>query len=325
MPRKIITVTLNTSIDAVIEVPSLSDNAVINAESYRTIPAGKGINVARVLSALGEPVLVLGIVGADSKEFFTAVESANVRSDFAYAPGATRQNTTILQKSTHATTHIRTKGFRVDAAVIVKMGRKLSRHVAKNDIVVFSGSLPAGAEVDAFRSYIDLCKEKGAVVVVDTTGIPLLSAIGAIPHFIKPNLSELQTTFGLDTDGGEKEIIDQMKELVACGIGHVAVSLGPHGVLLMKQGVPTAWKGSLDLGNEYNHRKAVGSGDSMLAGFIYAMKRGFDCEEMVRWGVVCGAANVMATLPGDINLQTVQRLLKLVQLKQLPFKSGSND
>ncbi len=317
MPRKIITVTLNTSIDAVIEVPSLPDNAVVNAESYRTIPAGKGINVARVLSALGESVLVLGIVGKISRDSFAAVESKNIRTDFVYAEGSTRQNTTILQKSTRATTHIRTKGFTVTDPLVERMGKKLEKHVGKNDIVVFSGSLPPGMEVDVYRNYIDFCRARGSTVIVDTTGVPLLSAIGSIPHFIKPNLAELQSTFGLETDAGEMEILDQMLELVRCGIEYVAVSLGPNGVLLLKEGEAIALKGILDLGVEYNHRKAVGSGDSMLAGFIYAMRRNLNSEEMLRWGVACGAANVMATLPGDIDLHTVLRLIKLVQLKKL--------
>lgn len=54
------TVTLNPALDYVVHTPMLSPGSVQRAYSATLTPAGKGINVARMLVQLGKPVQAVG-------------------------------------------------------------------------------------------------------------------------------------------------------------------------------------------------------------------------------------------------------------------------
>lgn len=320
MPRKIITVTLNSSIDVIIEVPFLIDDSVVDADSCINIAAGKGINVARALAALGEHVLALGIVGRESKHVFSKAASGRIGTDFVYTEGTSRRNFTLIQKESGVVTHIRSKGFMVNNTILSRVKRKLKNSIEKKDIVVFCGSLPPGADDGTYRDFIEMCTSRGALVVLDTSGTPLLNALAAKPYMIKPNREELLETFNLGHDVLQGEIIRRMHAIAGEGSSYVAVSLGVHGVLVVKKNEEAAVKGSLDLGPEYARRESVGSGDAMLAGFVYGMKRKFPFMEMIRWGVACGAANMLTKIPGDIKADDVYSLFPKVQIETIPME-----
>jgi 1-phosphofructokinase family hexose kinase len=315
MPRKIITVTLNSSIDVIVDLPCFIENSVLDADSYTSIAAGKGINVARALSALGERVLALGIVGKDSKQIFSTLPSRRIQTDFVCTEGASRRNITIIQKESGAITHIHSNGYGVDGAVLSRVRRKLQSSVDKNDIVVFCGSLPKGMNDNMYAEYIELCTAKGACTILDTADAPLRNAVAAAPRMIKCNKQEFQTTFGLPPQCDDYAIVHHMKKLVQCGILYVAVTLGSGGVLVLKENDENAMKAYLGLGNDYAGRKVVGSGDALLAGFAYGIKKKLDTTEMIRWGVACGAANMFSKIPGDIDMQQIKQLMKQVRLE----------
>jgi 1-phosphofructokinase family hexose kinase len=319
MPRKIITVTLNSAIDVIVDIPRFMENSVLDADSSITIAAGKGINVARSLSALGEQVLAMGIVGKESRKLFSTVASRRIRTVFITADGASRRNITIIQDERRAITHIRSKGYTADRAVLSRIRRALRSSVDKNDIVVFCGSLPQGMHDGTYIEYINLCRKLGAWSILDTAEIPLLKAVAAVPQMIKCNKQEFQNTFGLQSQCDDAAIIQQMKKLTDTGISCVVVTLGPDGVLALSENDVSALKASVILGSEYTGRKAVGSGDALLAGLVYGMKKKMDTRDMIRWGVACGAANMFTKIPGDIAMRQVKMLLMKVRIKYLPL------
>ena len=312
MPRNIIAVTLNSSVDVIIDLPRFVGNSVLDADSYMDIAAGKGINVARALAALGEHPLAVGIVGKESKPIFSMVASRNIHTDFVYADGPSRRNTTIIQKKSGAITHIRSEGYTVNNSILSRVKRKLQTSIRKNDIVVFCGSLPKGTNADLYAECIELCNAKKASAILDTAGTPLRNAVAANPRMVKCNRQEFQTTFGLPPQCDDGALIHQMKKLIRSGISSVAVTLGPGGVIVLDKNEERIVKAHIDLGAEYTGRKVVGSGDALLAGFIVGMKKNFLCGETVRWGIACGAANMFSKIPGDIDKQQVKRLLKMV-------------
>ncbi len=59
----IISVTLNAAIDRTVAVPNLRLGHRHRSVETRTVPGGKGINVARALGLLGRPVIATGLVG----------------------------------------------------------------------------------------------------------------------------------------------------------------------------------------------------------------------------------------------------------------------
>ena len=61
--RVIITVTLNAAIDKSLSVPNFRLGRRHRTVEQRTMPGGKGVNVARTLKTLGQPVIATGFAG----------------------------------------------------------------------------------------------------------------------------------------------------------------------------------------------------------------------------------------------------------------------
>jgi tagatose 6-phosphate kinase len=59
----IVTVTLNPALDLTYAVDALVPHGTHRVATVAERPGGKGLNVARVLHALGEPVLATGLLG----------------------------------------------------------------------------------------------------------------------------------------------------------------------------------------------------------------------------------------------------------------------
>jgi tagatose 6-phosphate kinase len=63
-----LTVTPNTALDVTYEVTRLGPGATNRVDRPRARAGGKGVNVARVLHALGEAVHVIGFAGGQAGE-----------------------------------------------------------------------------------------------------------------------------------------------------------------------------------------------------------------------------------------------------------------
>ncbi len=316
----IYTVTLNTSVDVTLEVPMFRRNSVLQAASTEPLPSGKGINVARVLQALGEPVTALGIVGRESRALFSRVGTGGLKPGFVYVDGRTRQNVTIVEQDRDASTHIRTTGFCVDGRAIREFALRLRRSVRKGDLVLFCGSLPPGAEGETYRDLALLCKRIGALVAIDTEGASLRKALEARPEMVKLNRAEFLSTFRLRANRGMRKLPPFMAEVMRKRIGLLAVSLGGEGLLVLRSGDTVALHGHLKLGPGFANRKVVGSGDALFAGLAIGMTRRQELEETVRLAVACGAANVLTTrtLPPDAGL--IRRLARNATVEAVPFR-----
>ncbi len=320
IPAMIYTVTLNTSVDVTLEVPIFRRNSVLQVVSAELLPAGKGINAARVVQALGEPVTALGIVGRESRALFSTAAFRGLKTGFVYADGRTRQNVTILERDLGASTHIRTTGFCVDGRVIREIALRLRRSVRKGDLVLFCGSLPPGANGETYRDLALLCKRRGALVAIDTEGASLRKALEARPELVKLNRAEFISTFRRRANKGMQKLPPLMAEVMRKGIGLLAVSLGGEGLLVLRSGEPVALHGHLKLGPGFAHRKVVGSGDALFAGLAIGMTRQQELEETVKLAVACGAANVLTAraLPPDAGL--IRRLARNATVEAVPFR-----
>jgi 1-phosphofructokinase/tagatose 6-phosphate kinase len=59
----IITVTLNAALDKTLEVPNFRVGRRHRSVEQTTMPGGKGVNIARALKRLGQPVIATGLAG----------------------------------------------------------------------------------------------------------------------------------------------------------------------------------------------------------------------------------------------------------------------
>src|SRR6266571_8162931 len=69
--------------------------------------AGKSVNVAKVLKALGEEPVATGFLGGDRGEFVRSVLAAkDIESDFVIVAGRTRQCITVIDETAGTQTEL---------------------------------------------------------------------------------------------------------------------------------------------------------------------------------------------------------------------------
>ena len=102
----ILTVTLNTALDITYRVPSLRTGASHRVSEVLERPGGKGVNVARVLAALGHEVTVTGFSGGPTGR----VLRDRLTDALVPVSGATRRTVTLVDDRTGATTHLNEPG-----------------------------------------------------------------------------------------------------------------------------------------------------------------------------------------------------------------------
>ena len=94
----IVTLTLNPSLDRTLEVDRLIRGSVLRTSSPTLEAGGKGVNVARALSANGIPCLaVLPVGGGEGAELSVRLHSAGVDARLVPVAGRTRSNITVAE------------------------------------------------------------------------------------------------------------------------------------------------------------------------------------------------------------------------------------
>lgn len=311
---KIITITPNPAVDYFITVNGLSAGANIVAESNIKFAAGKGINVAKGIEALGGGVHALGFVGAQSLPVFKSLQSEQLYTDFIVVDGETRHNITLFDTRTGIETHIRTTGASITASACHLLTEKLDLLLNRNDIMVLSGSLAAGISTDWYAKLINLGHRKAARVFLDTNGDALRPALSARPDLIKPNQAEFEQLIGKPMRE-EQAIIGAARELIATGIKSVIVSQAERGALFIERDQAfKAWVNTSDFGHPVTH---IGCGDAMLAGLAFAKLYRFNLRQTLKTAVACGTANLFSVEPGKFDKQCFTRIYPHVHIKLL--------
>ncbi len=257
----IYTVTLNPALDKTVEIPSFRIDAVNRITSVRTDPGGKGINVSKVIDKLGGSSIAMGILGGETgRTIQAALERMGLRTCFHFAEGETRTNMKIIDPVRHTNTDINEPGVTVSEAVLDGLLGELAGKIADGDIVVISGSLPAGALQETYRTWTETCRRKGAKVILDADGERLRAGLKASPYLIKPNHHELAELVGRPLDS-PKELAETARELMKqYGIAKTVVSMGGDGALYVTE-TETVYANGIRV----PVKSTVGAGDSVVA------------------------------------------------------------
>jgi 1-phosphofructokinase len=306
---KIITVTANTAIDLLIEVDGLGHQDNLLAKQSSQFACGKGINVAKAAESLGYPVTCLGFAGRQSIGLFDELNSDLLYADLIPVEGKTRTNITLIDQACGRETHIRTAGYEATPKDCALMTEKIKNAVKAGDIVIFSGSLPAGAPEDFYRTLLGICRRKSAVTLLDSSGRSLAEGIKAGPDLIKPNLQELEELIGA-TLTNDRDVLAAARSLLGGqSVSRICVSLGGKGVLAVDKA------GALALRLDRRPAETVtriGCGDAVVAGLAVGMLRRLPWEDCVRLGVACGTANLYSPEPGRFDKDKAREISRQV-------------
>ncbi|WP_214468113.1 1-phosphofructokinase [Microbacterium flavescens] len=293
----IVTLTANPSLDRTIALDQpLRPGDVQAAASSREDAGGKGINVARAVSAAGVDVVAV-LPLADDDPFDTALRGSSLTAYRVTVRGHARANVTITDPS-GMTTKLNLPGAPLsgaDAAAVVSAVVDASSAARW---LVLAGSLPPGVDDNFYVDVISAVREAhgtdAPLIAVDTSG-PALAAVveRGRPDLIKPNDDELAELAGVAlTDGGAAAaVVDVARALVPSRVAAALVTLGAAGAVLVT--ADAAWSAAPPAVRVVS---TVGAGDSSLAGYVLAEAAGATPEERLRQAVRYGAA--AASLPG---------------------------
>ncbi|WP_276202016.1 PfkB family carbohydrate kinase [Salinivibrio socompensis] len=100
----ILTVTFNPALDMTGTIGVLQPGDVNLVQNYTLHPAGKGVNVARVLSDLGANVSVSGFLGTDNQDPFSQLfAEQGIADHFLRVPGVSRTNVKLVENAGRVT------------------------------------------------------------------------------------------------------------------------------------------------------------------------------------------------------------------------------
>ncbi|NIJ20881.1 6-phosphofructokinase 2 [Sphingomonas naasensis] len=301
---KIATLTLNPALDVSTRTDKVRPTHKLRCEDPRYEPGGGGINVARVVHALGGDVTAVFPCGAGSGATFEKLlRDTGVPIAPVPIAGATRESFTVDETESDQQYRFVLPGPTLAAAELDQLLHAVTRIDPAPGYVVASGSLPPGCDPSVFHTLCGLCGEVGARLVIDTSGPALAALEGGCAWLIKPSLRELQELVGRELDG-DAEQLAAASELRDRGFAEVVVvSLGERGALLVAEGTELRMPAI-----EVPPGSAVGAGDSMVAGLTLALAAEKRLEDVLRYGIAAGAAALLTPGTELTRREDVERL-----------------
>ena len=312
----IITVTLNAAIDKSLSVPNFRLGRRHRTVEQTTLPGGKGVNVARTLKTLGQPVIATGFAGGSTgTRIVEALTEEAILNDFVRIREESRTNTAVLDPTNGEQTEINERGPAVTEAELELFHDKLLYLARGAAIVVFAGSLPRDMDADFYAGLIRELRQMGLVVVVDTDGDPLRHAVRAGPNVVSPNVLEAEELVGHEFNDDEDRAI-AVRAMIDIGAVEAIMTV-PDGCFasVLVDGERELYRVRIEPREAV---AAVGAGDAFLAGYVAARYEGSAPGECLRFGVACGAESVQRLGAGLVDPQKVERLLGEIEVGTLP-------
>ena len=303
----IITVTLNAAIDKSLSVPNFRLGRRHRTVEQRTAAGGKGVNIARALKTLGQPVIATGFAGGPTgTRIVDQLTEESILNDFVRIREESRTNTSVFDPTNGQQTEINERGPAVTDQEIQLFRDKLLYLARGADMVVIAGSLPRGVDPAIYASIIRELRKSGVLTLIDTDGEPLRHATRAEPDVISPNVLEAEELVGHEFNDDEDRLI-AVGEMVEQGAREAIMTLEDGCVACLKgEGHLQRFRVSVPPREDV---AGVGAGDAFLAGFVAARYSGKSPAECLAYGVACGAESTNHLGAGIIEPGQVDRML----------------
>ncbi|MBD2814674.1 1-phosphofructokinase [Xenorhabdus sp. Flor] len=318
MNKRVATITLNPAYDLVGLTENIKTGEVNRIQTAGLYPAGKGINVAKILRTFGIDVTVGGFLGKENQNGFQKTfAELGIINRFQIVEGRTRINVKLTEQN-GLVTDFNFSGFTVSKEEWQRFAENSLTWLREFNMVCVSGSLPAGVELDDFTDWMQRLREVCICVVFDSSREAFTAGIRARPWMVKPNQHELELWIGQPLPTQE-DIISAAHQLRDEGISHVIVSLGAEGAILVNSA--GAW---LVRPPHCEIVSTVGAGDAMVGGLIYGLMMGQPCEHTLRLATAISAMTVSQSSVGNIDRRQLAQLMTKVELISLKKQSLEN-
>ena len=315
----IITVTLNAAIDKTLAVPNFRLGRRHRAVEQTAMAGGKGVNVARALKALGQPVIATGVAGGPTgTRIIEHLTEDAILNDFVRIREESRTSTAVVDPTNGEQTEINERGPTVSEAELDLFVDKLLYLAKGAAVCVFSGSLPRGVEPGLYARLIEELRKLGVTTVLDAEGETLRLAARSGPDVVSPNELEAEELVGHEF-ADEDDRRAGMRQMVESGAREALMTLADGCLALLGDAHDPASPRSLYRATlePLEPVSSVGSGDAFLAGYVAARYGGRTREDCLRFGVACGAESTQHFGAGVLDLREVDRLVSDVRVETL--------
>jgi 1-phosphofructokinase family hexose kinase len=311
----IITVTLNAAIDKTLAVPNFRLGRRHRAVEQTSMAGGKGVNVARALKALGQPVIATGVAGGPTgTRIIEQLTEEAILNDFVRIREESRTSTAVVDPTSGEQTEINERGPSVSERELELFLDKLLYLAKGAAICVLSGSLPRGVQPTLYAEMVEQLKKLGVTTVLDSEGEALVTGTRAGPTIVSPNEIEAEELVGHEFSGDDDRLAAP-GEIVESGAREAIMTMESGCVGLVGEDQDRALlRVTLEPREPVS---SVGSGDAFLAGFLACRYRGAGPEECLRFGVACGAESTQHFGAGVVDPREADRLLHEVRVEEL--------
>jgi tagatose 6-phosphate kinase len=302
----VLTVTLNAALDVTYTVDAIRVAASHAVSTVTSQAGGKGVNVARVLCALGHEVTVTGLLaGPTGRQIGEDLARTPLHDAFLTVSGDSRRTITVVDGA--GATAFNEPGDRLEIDDWPTLEARLGELFQGHDVVVASGSLPPAAPTNAYARITAAAHRAGCRVIVDAAGPALLAAASAGADLVKPNAEELAMTTG------RSSVEEGAALLLERGAGAVITSLGADGVEYRSgQETLIARPAERVAGNP------TGAGDALVAALALGLAADTPPMAAIAFAVALSAAAVAHPLAGHVSVDLVEQFHDRIIVEEVP-------
>lgn len=279
----IYTVTMNPALEFVSEVSDFEFDKNNISDFDLMLPAGKGINVSRVLKQLGLPTVATGFAGGFTGEFVEDwLRREDIKSEFIRIDDNTRINIKITGSSK---TVIESKGPSISHQELQELLYYLSR-VKEGDTVFLSTAFPKNITETVIERMIAICKANKAHFVLDIDEYYLERFANEGSLLEKISVKCMEHLFKTKIDS-ESDLLKWKNEIFDLNSKFVIVPFVDNKVYLFQKNSIYAF----DIEQMLN-QKIDFVIDSIIAGFIATFIRTSDYEKSFEMANACALASL---------------------------------
>ncbi len=304
---KIITLTLNPAFDIHCYIENFKPFHENLAKITDRDASGKGVNISRALNTTGVDSLAFLVLGDENGDSFVkGLEQDRLNYRSVTVKGRIRENITVHTNGADET-RISFAGFTADDSLFEEVLKGIG-DIDSDTVVTFTGRAPDGVSMTGIKSFLRGLEAKGARIVIDSKSFSIDDITEMRPWLIKPNQEEISEYLGRPIETFE-QVVEAARELYAKGIANVMISLGERGALLV------CGEGSFVAEPpRVNAVSTIGAGDSSIAGFLAAAKKGAGAAQMLCSAVSYGTSACMTEGTRPPRAEDVEKVKEKIKL-----------
>src|SRR2546429_7776363 len=189
-------VSVNPAIDTRLVLDKFVLGKINRVQEVHRAPGGKAAHVAMALQALGANPTWIGFSGgATGNELLHGLQLLQMQTLSIPTAQPSRVNLEILDARGEVTEILEPGGIVTPSewTHFQKTCASAFPVAAHRKIVVLSGSLPPGVPPEAYATLIRSAQSADCLALIDTSGLPLATALAAQPELVKVNRHEAES------------------------------------------------------------------------------------------------------------------------------------